>query len=337
MKSQRVHGHSTGRLRTCRVALALCVCSGLLIQFAVADRSPGYTVTGPSEAHVQRKSDGSYKIQAQESRFWLTHDYRRQARFSPRLITTTTNWSWDGDEQYSVLVTIDELRGRTTRQIAKFSDPGTTGQILAGDVYYLTQQPPCCADTGHYYFRSVDTGAFLFSATGNGDVGTTAFLYVHAPGTHVETDRWVGFEGNAATDSDPTLLGDIRYGDLKGVLSDVEIRVKSDAPPWPRSVGDWDELEAAKECSFVQWLEAGKPRSSFGRKRPAAGGCDLKSEYQPEPFTSLAGNTHPTAVSGIELEYSIAGEVYATIPIVNDHLDVDHAQLASRIALVTIH
>ena len=61
--------------------------------------------------------------------------------------------------------------GRPHR-VAQFSDPGTTGQILAGDVYYLTMKPPCCADTGYYYFRSLDSGALLFKATGNGDVGT---------------------------------------------------------------------------------------------------------------------------------------------------------------------
>ena len=73
------------------------------------------------------------------------------------------------------------------------------------------------------------------------------------------------------------------------------------------------------------------------RKRPAAGGCDLISAYQPELFTALAGKKHPKVVTGIELEYSIAGDVYATIPIVNDRLDVEHAQTTSRITLVTLH
>ena len=335
MRPQRIRGLFVGGLRPSRVAFAACLCAILMMPSALADSS-GYTVTGPSGAHVKRKADGSYAIQARESRFWLTRDYRRQAHFIPHLITTTTNWSWDGDEKYSVVVTIDELRGRTPHRVAQFSDPGTTGQILAGDVYYLTMKPPCCGDTGYYYFRSVDSGALLFKATGNGDVGTSAFLYQHAPGTHVEMDRWVGFEGNVDSDSDSTLLGNIRYGDLSGVLSDVEVRVKSDASPKPRAADDRDEIQAARDCGFLQWLEAGKPRSSFGRKRPAAGGCDLTSTYQPELFTALAGHKHPTAVSGIELEYSIAGEVYATIPIVNDRLDVEHAQTAPRITLVTL-
>jgi hypothetical protein len=336
VKPRRIDELALGRWRLCPLALALCASTISVASLAPAANAPGYTVTAPSVAHVQRGPHGSYKIQAQESRFWLTHDYRRRARFIPRLVTTTTNWSWDGDEKYSVVVTIAELRGHTPRQVAKFSDPGTTGQVLAGDVYYLTMKPPCCGDTGDYYFRSLDTGEFLFRATGNGDVGTTAFLYVHPPGTHAEADRWIAFEGDTAPNPDPGLLGYIRYGDLRGVLSEVQVRVKPDAIPWPRAVGDWDEVEAAKECSFLQWLEDGRVHSSLGRKRPDPGACDLKGEFEPEPIDAHAGKLLPNGITGIEVEYSIAGDVYATIPIVNDHLDVEHAQSADRVMLMDV-
>ena len=282
--------------------------------------------------HIQRAPDGLYKFQKKESSFWLTQDTYRHDKFVPRLITTTAIGSWDGiDEQYSVVVTIDELEGRTPRRVAKFSDPGTIGKVLTGDTYYLTSKPPCCADTGHFWFRSLDTGKFLFRAVGSGDVGTTAFMYVQAVGAKVNTERWVAFEGNTDPNPDPTLLGHIRYGGLSGSLSDVEVHVKADAPAWSRANGEWKEIEGATQCGFLQWLEAGKVHSSFGRKRPAPGGCDVKGDYLPEPFRSLA-----KGVNGIEVEYSISGEVYATIPIVNDQLDVKHADTVSRISLVGV-
>ena len=293
-----------------------------------ADEPLRYTLTGPSVVHIERSADGLYKYQTLESRFRLTQDAARHDEFVPRLITTTTKGSWDGtDEKYSVVVTIDELRGRTPRRVAKFSDPGTMGEVL-GDTYYLTAVPPCCTDTGHFWFRSADTGKFLFKATGNGEVGATAFMYVQAVGAKVNTERWIAFEGNTDSNPDPTLLGHIRYGDRSGTLSDVQIRVKSDAPPWSRADGDWNEVEGAKECSFLQWLKDGAVHSTYGRRRPSPGGCDFKGDYLPEPFQSL-----PNGVNGIEVEYSISGDVYAVIPIVNDRLDIEHAQTASRIML----
>ena len=53
-----------------------------------------------------------------------------------------------------------------------------------------------------------------------------------------------------------------------------------DAPPGSRADREWDEIEGAKECGFLQWLQAGTVHSSFGRKRPAPGGCDIKGDYQ---------------------------------------------------------
>jgi len=301
-------------------------------QAALADEPLRYTLTAPSVAHIQRTADGLYKFRTQESHFHLTQDTARHDKFSPRLVTTTVNGSWDGmDEKYSVVVTIDELGRRTPRRVAKFSDPGAMGQVLTGDTYFVTVQPPCCADTGHFWFRSVDTGRFQFRATGNGEIGATAFMYVQATGTTVNTERWVGFEGNTDSNPDPTLLGHIRYGDLSGVLSDVQVRVKPDAPAWSRAGSDWKEIEGAEECSFLQWRQGGAVHSSFGRKRPEPGGCDLKGDYRPEPFQSL-----PYGVNGIEVEYSISGDVYAAIPIVNDHLDIEHAQTNGRVTLVRV-
>ena len=312
------------------LVLTVLACAVGLRQPAFADDPLRYTLTGPSVVHIERAADGLYKFQTLESRFRLTQDAARHDKFVPRLITTTTKGSWDGiDEKYSVVVTIDELGGRTPRRVAKFSDPGTMGEVLTGDAYYLTAKPPCCTDTGHFWFRSADTGKFLFRATGNGEVGSTAFMYVQTVGAKVITDRWIAFEGNTDSNPDPTLLGHIRYGDLSGSLSDVQIRLKSDAPPWSRADGTYDEIEGAKECSFLQWLETGTVHSSYGRKRPAAGGCDFKGDYLPEPFQSL-----PNGINGIEVEYSISGDVYAVIPIVNDHLDIEHAKTASRIILV---
>jgi hypothetical protein len=322
------------RSRSLEVVLAFF--AFMAVTPALADNPQSYTLTAPSVAHIQRGADGHYKIQAQESRFWLTQDAPRHDKFVPRLVTTTTNWSWDDDEKYSVVVTIDELAGRTPRRIAKFSDPGTTGAVLTGDAYYLTMKSPCCDATGHFWFRSLDTGKFLFKATGFGEVGATAFMYVQAIGAKLSTERWIGFEGNTDTNPDPTLLGNLRYGDLNGVLSDVQIRVRSDAPPWHGAGTDVSEIEVANDCSFLRWVEVGNPHSDSGRKRPAPGGCDLKSEYHPESFASLAGNAHPTVVNGIEVEYSISGDVYATIPIVNDRLDIDHAQISNRIKSVSV-
>jgi hypothetical protein len=318
------------RLQSFKLFLTVLAYAIGVRQAAFADEPLRYTLTGPSVVHIERAADGLYKFRTLESRFRLTQDAARHDKFVPRLITTTTKGSWDGiDEKYSVVVTIDELGGRTPRRVAKFSDPGTMGEVLADDTYYLTAEPPCCAATGHFWFRSADTGRFLFRATGNGETGASAFMYVQAVGTKVNTERWVAFEGNTDSNPDPTSLGHIRYGDLSGPLSDVQIRVKSDAPPWSRADREWDEIEGAQECSFLQWLQAGTVHSSFGRKRPAPGGCDLKGEYQPEHFESL-----PNGVNGIEVEYSISGDVYAVIPIVNDHLDIEHAQTASRIILV---
>lgn len=316
----------------------LALFASLTVTSALADNSQGYTLTAPSVAHIQRKADGHYKIQAQESQFWLTQDAARHANFVPRLVTTTTHWSWDDEEKYSVVVTIDELAGRTPRRIAKFSDPGVTGHVLAGDTYYLTLKSPCCDATGRFWFRSLDTGKFLFRATGFGEVGATAFMYVQTVGATVNTERWVGFEGNTDATPDPTILGNLRYGSLDGMLSDVQFRVRAGSAPWPRARTGWSEIEAANECSSMRWLEVGKSHSSGGeRKRPAPGECDLKSDYRTDPFDSIAGDAHPTVVNDIEVEYSISGDVYATIPIANDRLDIDHARISNRIELVRVH
>lgn len=151
--------------------------SGLLLPLSVAVMSIGeaalagepvhYTIAGPSVANIERGADGQYNIHAQESRYWLTQNYHLDPKFVPRLVTTTTNWSWDGDEKYSVVVTIDELGGPQPHRVAQFSDPGSSGNVPAGSNYYVTKQPPCCTATGLFYVRSLETGQLLFTSTTN--------------------------------------------------------------------------------------------------------------------------------------------------------------------------
>src|ERR1700739_4833201 len=101
------------RLRSFGFFLVVLASAVGLRQFACGDEPRHYTLTGPSMVHIERVADGLYKYQTLESRFRLTQDAVRHDKFVPRLITTTIKGSWDGtDEKYSVVVTIDELRGR---------------------------------------------------------------------------------------------------------------------------------------------------------------------------------------------------------------------------------
>jgi hypothetical protein len=304
------------------------------IEPAFAEEPLRYTISGPSVANVERGDDGSYKVHAQESRYWLTSNYSSRADFVPRLVTTTTDWSWDEDEKYAVAVTIDELGGPQPRRIAEFSDPGTTGAVLPGDVYYVTKEPPCCVATGRFHFRSLETGHLLFTSTGYGEVGAATFMFLRPTGAVESSERWVAFEGDTEAHADSTLLGRLRYGDINGVLSDVEVRIKPGTRR--RNKADPDLSDDASECALLRWIVPGHPRLPSAPSRPAAGKCDFDGKFDVQPLSEFMSGQPQADVSGFQVELSISGRVYATIPIIHDRLNVAHAKSASRIALTTV-
>ena len=336
MKLKLANGPATGVVALSGLLLSQSVVVMLIGQAALAEEPVRYTITGPSVANIERGEDGQYNIQAQESRYWLTQNYHLDPKFVPRLVTTTTNWSWDGEEKYSVVVTIDELGGPQPRRIAQFSDPGSSGNVLSGSNYYVTTQPPCCTATGLFHVRSLETAQLLFTSTGNGEVGAATFMFLRPPGTDVDLERWVAFEGNRDSSADPVLLGHIRYGDTHGVLSDVEVRVKAGRQRTIKAGAVRSEAEDASVCGFLRWVVPGYQQLANAPRRPAVGKCDFDGKFDMQPLGAYMRDKPQTDVGGFEVEFSISGRVYATIPITHDRLDPAHAEGANRTALTTV-
>lgn len=74
------------------------------------------------------------------------------------------------------------------------------------------------------------------------------------------------------------------------------------------------------------------------RRRPVAKGCPSGATYfdRGESLFSLEKKTPPDGISGIAVELTSDGTIYATIPILRDRLDLAQASVVNGLSLSEI-
>jgi hypothetical protein len=209
------------------------------------------------------------------------------------------------------------------RRIATFSDAGSESTVSSP--YFITTQRGCCSPLTRHHVRNIETGKLLFTATGPGQAGLVALMTV--PNHHPTIQRWAAFEGRPETaNENPTLLGIFRYGDRNGAIDTLALRMDVANQPQDFPID-------LPECGALRWVE---PSTGPGQSQPTHEPDEtcFTSQYlsYSKPLFSLEHQSG--ALGGFEVEFSLHGKVYATIPVNDDHLDVAHATLARGMSLV---
>ena len=286
-----------------------------------------YQATAPSNITVQVGPDGLVVHQRSvryEVFSAIPDDIKVGVPFATRLATITTLSNRDNDDQTDTIeVTVDALSGPVQHRIATFADAGSTGTVASP--YFITTQTGCCSPLTRHHVRNIETAKLLFTSTGPGEAGLVALMSV--PNHHPTVERWAAFEGLPESASqDRALLGYLRYGDRNGSIDTLALRM---------NVADQPEEFALDlpDCGALLWVEPGKPPTPGQPTRPPSGTC-----FAPPGLsysTALFTLEHKSGtLGGFDLEFSMDGKVYATIPVNNDHLDLAHATLAPGMSLV---
>jgi hypothetical protein len=236
-------------------------------------------------------------------------------------ITTVSDGMID-DQAHRIEVTINDMSGPALRPIARFSDPGIEGKLLESG-YFVTTEPGCCERPPRHHVRNTETGTWLFDSSGGFDVGMAAWMGV--PNHHPTLERWAAFEASPGDDADPALLGTLRYGDNDHAIDTFELRMEPARQPQ-------DFRSDFPTCGALVWHERGKEPGAGQLHRPAEGKCYEGGTYFPSSLFSLEHQTG--LLGGFDLELSVYGKVYGTIPIAADRLDLAHAKLEQGMRLV---
>ena len=296
---------------------------------AQAQEPRRHSFSATSEITVEMTPEGMVTRQRSvrfEAYGAIPDDQRVGRGFPPRLATIATLSEGRADElQSRVEVTVDDLSGPAPRRIAAFSDPGSSGRLLGGGLLFVTTEPGCCAAPALHHLRTIETGRFLFSASGNGEAGMASWMRV--PNRHPTVERWAAFQGLAGTDAfDATkgALGRLRYGDHNGAVADLLLGMDPALQPE-------DFALDLPDCGALLWVEPGRAWVPGQPRRPTQGACRDASGYFPQNLFSLEHATGP--LGGFDLELSLRGTVYATIPVREDRLDLANARLAPGVTL----
>jgi hypothetical protein len=150
---------------------------------------------------------------------------------------------------------------------------------------------------------------------------------MNVPNHHPTIERWAAYEGRPeGSTEDPSLLGYLRYGDRNNAIDTIALRM---------NVADQPEefIMNLPECGALLWVEPGKTTAPGEPTRPSGETCFTAQylSYSKGLFT-LEHKSGP--LGGFELEISLDGKVYATIPVEDDHLDLAHARLERGMSLV---
>lgn len=294
----------------------------LTLVLPVPGHGETYQATAPSDITVQIRPDG-FVVHQKSVRYEvfsaIPDDIEVGVPFQFRLATITTVSDRENDDETSTIhVTIDALSGPVPRRIATFSDAGSIGTVSSP--YFITTQTGCCSPLTRHHVRNIETGALLFTATGSSQAGLVALMNV--PNHHPTIERWAAFEGRPETANEtPALLGILRYGDRKGPIDTLALRMNvADQPQ--------DIMIDLPECGALHWVEPGTPP-----QQTQPGDTCFTPQYlsYAKPLFSLEHQSGP--LGGFQLELSLDGRVYATIPVHNDHLDIAHATLTRGISL----
>ena len=285
-----------------------------------------YSAAAPSSITVEVKPDGwiihqrTVRFEAYEA---IPDDIKVGVAFAPRLATITAHADGVVDDQTrTVEVTVDAMSGAGLHRVTAFSDPGSDGQVVGG-LYFISTEPGCCGRPALHHVRNVETGKWLFNASGGFETGMSAWMDV--PNHHPTIERWAAFEGLLVANKDPSMLGYLRYGDRNGAITTIALHMDPALQPEEFALD-------LPECGALLWREPGKSPGAGQPRRPAPGKCYDGGSYAP---TSLFSLEHMIGrLGGFDLELSLEGKVYATIPVTDDRLDIAHAKLQSGMRLV---
>ena len=114
------------------------------------------------------------------------------------------------------------------------------------------------------------------------------------------------------------------------------MRIGPHATPWARAADDRLESAAAEECGLLRWIGSDIAYSSGHLSPPAPGTCDVKGAYEPDVRQPKVDRDQFKSEGSIRVVFYVQGDIYSTIPISNDHLDIEHSQTINRIVLTPI-
>lgn len=303
----------------------------LLLVFPVPGRAQNYTVSATAQSSITLEvSKEGWVVHQRAVRFEpydaIPDDIKVGVPFAHRLATITSLSDGESDAlERRIQVTVDDMSGPALRRIAEFTDPGRQGEVVGG-LFFVTTGEGCCGQPNRHHVRNLETGKALFNASGDGEMGMTAFMEV--PNHHPTLERWAAFEGLIGDyDKDPAMLGMLRYGDRYHTISAVALRMDPAKQPQ-------DIVLELPSCGALLWREPGKEPGAGQPQRPKAGACSTGGSYAPVALFSLEHASGP--LGGFALEISLSGKVYATIPVTGDRLDIAHARLQHGLTLQAV-
>jgi hypothetical protein len=288
-----------------------------------------YQMTVPATVKVEVHPDGGVTSTSSSTRFEtfsaIPDTINVGTKFPPRLaVITQTAITTPDDRTSRITVTVDDLSGPALRQVTRFSDSGESGEIHGGRYFAITT-PGCCALPARHRVRSLESGKLLFDSSGTGTTGAAAWMAVANAKPGLE--RWVAFDGTVGKDNDPTKLGELVYGDSHTALSHVVVRLKH-----PDKQLNEFQLDAAT-CGFILWVAPGSAPGPGKPSRPKEEQCSGNGGYAPASFAPVAHRDTRETLGGYEVELSVLGKPYVTIPISDDRLDVANARVDETLVL----
>jgi hypothetical protein len=281
-----------------------------------------HEASATSSAEVAVQADGTLVMQARNGRL-VPYGLFDGEHYQPRLATVTTDVKQRTDTEgvdpsSTVTVTIDDLSGATPKRLAEFTDPGSEGEVLAGE-YFDSRMPGCCAGPTVHSVRVLETGRLLYRTTGDRDAGSVAWANI--PNARPAIVRWAAFDGTVGTeDLGRGVIGTISYGSKAETLSKVQLRVAGEG----LNAVDLN-LGLSHEATLV-WVDAVSQEKGYS---PDSGtpayGVDI---------WSLDGVSAPERIAGVSVRLlNYDGSPLATIPIEADRLVPERAELATGVTL----
>lgn len=240
----------------------------------------------------------------------------------PRLATVTTDVKTRTDAEgvdpaSTVTVTVDDLGGAKPKRLASFSDPGASGEVIAGR-YFASTTPGCCDAPQIHRVRSLETGRALFRSTGPDLLGSVA--WAEAPNAHPAIVRWAAFDGAFEGDEPKGRLGRIVYGGPDGPISFVELRATLPDDSFN------DLWEGLAHNAVLVWLD---PKAPTDAGPPGSG-----DPGSPQSMWVADKLDDAKRFGGFQLLLMLDGKQVAGIPVIADRLVPTRATLPDKITLV---
>jgi hypothetical protein len=276
--------------------------------------------TAKSSAHIELLPDGEVKTRIENAQF-VPYDYWSGGESRPRLATidTTvveTNHAEGYGPDSKVSVTVDDLSGKAPRRLASWSDPGVIGAV-AGD-FSVATVPGCCGAPDDHRVHFLETGKLLFSSTGAGATGTTA--WAEAPNSKPAIRRWAALDCDVEEKlAKSGVLCRLAYGGDAGELSAVHIAWK------PGHGAQEDVWQGLAHDAVLQWVDS----------KPDSGNAGYLTGDPAGPMDIWAVNnvSDPKDMSGFKVKLLLDKKQMALIPVAADRLELTGAVAAAEIGL----